>query len=164
MMKASNRSSPCLVEIIGIDQMSEHETEPQPADDVAMAGFDGATFELRLFMATHSTVCFRLTGLSAGYVDLCFHSTWLVDCPTTMHGVTVRIADDIEAERARELVSDEVARDLQRLVLYRLNSDEGKYYIWAEAASFGWNGKLVVWMKDQGVDDVIRMSLRRPLH
>src|SRR6185436_10789504 len=116
IMRASNRSSLCLAEITGISQMSEPEREPEPADNVSLAGLDGATFELRLYMATHSNICFRLTGLSEGYVDLCFQSTWFVDCPTRMHGVTVRIADAIEALHARELVSDDVARDLERLV------------------------------------------------
>jgi hypothetical protein len=133
-------------------------------DNQRLAELDGATFELSLYMATHSNVCFRVTELPEGYADLCFHNTWLIDCPTTMHRVTVRRAEPIISASARKRFSEETAKYLERSDVYVFSCEEGQYSIWAEAASFDWHGKLIVWLTDQGVDQVVNTILNLPLN
>lgn len=116
---------------------------------------DGVNLELKLFIVSHGHLLFQTHSLDREQAELNFTNTRFVDCPTKMHKIKLREANESETERVRKLLPSDQARWLKQTELYSIDCQEGSYSIWASTASFKWGGNLI--------NEQLAMILRLPL-
>ncbi len=99
---------------------------------------DGASLEMELFNVSHGNLWFKVITPEHREAGLYFAGTWLMNCPTVMHEIRLRQANEVETERTMSLLNSELIQWLRKEDLYTIDCQEGIYSIWASTMEFEW--------------------------
>jgi hypothetical protein len=119
-------------------------------DDLA-----GADLQVWWFTASHGNLCLLASGLTKGYAEVYFSFVRFLDCPSRMHGISIRIATEQETSKIKQLLPSDERDLLNKENLFIIESQEGTHTIWAMGAGLEWTESV----NHEYIDKVLSSTL-----
>ena len=119
--------------------MSNKEPQQGLMDDAgSFSELDGANVSWFKFLASHARLLLMASVSARKFAEIHFSFVRYVDCPTTMHNTKIRKGNELHTEHLRQLLPADERDLLKQSALFRITSDEGEWFVWAEQAGLSW--------------------------